>query len=68
MIEIHLTTYWAPSTVTIVSGNATYGKGNLMTLMHPATALLVAHAIQEDRWASAEVSRARRARKGKKRQ
>ncbi len=31
-----------------------------MTLMHPATALLVAHAIQEDRWASAREIRARR--------
>lgn len=31
-----------------------------MTLMHPATALLVAHAIQEDLWATAKKERAAR--------
>jgi hypothetical protein len=36
-----------------------------MTFMHPATALLVAHAIQEDLWAIARKERARHPKKGR---
>lgn len=38
-----------------------------MTLMHPATALLVAHAIQEDLWATAKKQRASHPKKEKDR-